>query len=286
MLKYFILLLVATFTSAGQAQSWCAPGATWTYEAGMFLSGFHRMTYTHDTLIGSYDAQIIDRYSAIQYPQPPPGPTFGGPPQISYTPLAVITRSDSEVVFILSGTVWDTLYWFGADPGEQWFPAHINDTTCAPIVVADTGTTVVDGLPLRWIQTMDGTSIMERVGSTWDMFLYCPNWILDGPMGIRCYSDDELSYQLAPGACEMLVGMNEATITSSPVIYPNPGSDHFALSLPSGPHSVTLFDATGRMVHQQNTSDERATIQTAHLPSGIYLVKVDERLKPLRWVKE
>ena len=103
MVRKLLFFLVALSTIAVQAQSWCAPGATWTYEAGMFLSGFHRMTYTHDTLIGSYDAQIIDRYSAIQYPQPPPGPTFGGPPQISYTPLAVITRSDSEVVFILSG---------------------------------------------------------------------------------------------------------------------------------------------------------------------------------------
>jgi len=252
----------------------------------MALAGFQRMTYTHDTIIGSYTAQVIDLYSAIQYPQPPPGPTYGGPPYTSYTPVALITRSDSEVVFSLSGSVWDTLYWFGADPGEHWFPAHINDSTCVPVTVADTSTTVVDGVPLRTIETMDGITIIERVGSTWDMGLYCSNWLIDGPTGMRCYSDNEISYQLTSGSCEAPVGINEGAKHSGTIIYPNPGTDHFSLSLSPGPHSVKLFDATGRLVHQQRISDERATIDTAHLPSGIYLVKVDEGIKPLRWVKE
>jgi hypothetical protein len=39
-------------------------------------------------------------------------------------------------------------------------------------------------------------------------------------------------------------------------------------------------------MHQQRISDEHATIDTAHLPSGVYLVKVDEGVQPLRWVKE
>ena len=286
MVRNILFLLLATLTIPGQAQSWCPPGATWTYNAGMALAGFHRMTYTHDTLIGGFNAQIIDQYSAIQFPQPPPGPTFGGPPHISYTPVAVITRSDSDAVFILTGSVWDTLYWFGAIPGDRWFPPHALGSACDPITVADTGTMVIDGVPLRRVETMDGYTLIERIGCTWDMFMYCPNWILDGPTGMRCYSDDEISYQIAPGACEMLVGVNEASATSSLMIYPNPGTDQFSLSLPPGAHTIALFDAAGRVVHQHRIHDEQATIDTAHLPAGIYLVKVDERLKPLRWVKE
>ncbi len=286
MVRKLLFVLLALSTISGQAQSWCTPGATWTYNAGMALAGFLRMTYTHDTLIGGYTAQVIDRYSAIQYPQPPPGPTFSGPPYISYTPVELITRSDSEVVFILSGTVWDTLYWFGAVPGEHWFPAHVNDTTCAPITVVDTGTTVVGGVPLHWLRTTDDLTVMERVGSTWDMFMWCPNWLIDGPTGMRCYSDNEISYQLTSGACEMLMGVNEASAISSLMIYPNPGTDHFSLSLHPGSHTITLFDATGRVVHQQQIINERASVQTTDLPSGIYLVKVDEGRKPLRWVKE
>ena len=285
MVRQLLFVLVALFTLHGQAQSWCPPGATWTYNAGMALAGFQRLTYTHDTLIGDFNAQVIDRYSAIQYPQPPLGQTYTEP-YTSYTPVALITRSDSEVVFLLSGAAWDTLYWFGADPGDHWFPAHVNDTTCAPITVADPGTTVVDGVPLRWLHTLDGLTVMERVGSTWDMFMWCPNWLIDGPTGMRCYSDNEIAYQLASGACEMLVGVNEVATMVDPMIHPNPGSDNFSLSLTPGPHTVTLLDATGRLVLQQRILDEQATIDTSLLPSGIYLVNVDEGMKPVRWVKE
>lgn len=252
----------------------------------MGLAGFHRMTYTHDTLIGGFEAQVLDMYSAIQYPQPPPGPTFSGPPYTSYTSVARITRSDGDVVFTLDGSVWDTLYWFGADPGDHWFPSHVDEPSCEPITVVDTGTTVIGGVPLRWLLTTDGITVMERVGSTWDMLMYCPNWIVDGPMGLRCYSDDEVSYHPATGECEMLMGTNGITAAPYPAIHPNPGTDHFTLSLLPGLHTLTLFDATGRMVHQQHTQDTPATIDTAPLPSGIYLVKVDEGIQPLRWVKQ
>lgn len=286
MVRNILFILVTLFTIPGQAQSWCPPGATWTYEAGMGLAGFNRMTYTHDTLIDGFTAQIIDQYSAIQFPQPPPGPTFGGPPNISYTPVAVITRSDSDAVYILTGAVWDTLYWFGAVPGDHWYPPHAPGADCDPITVADTGTTVIEGVALRRVVTMDGFTIIERIGSTWDMFIYCSNWIVDGPMGMRCYSDDEISYLLTSGACEVLMDVNEASASSSLMIYPNPGTDHFSLSLPHGAHTITLFDVMGRRVHQQQIINERASVQTTDLPSGIYLVKVDEGLKPLRWVKE
>lgn len=252
----------------------------------MGLAGFHRLSYTHDTLIDGVNAQIIDAYSAIQFPQPPPGPIFSGPPYITYTPVALITRADSDVVFVLAGSVWDTLYWFGAHPGDHWFAAHVEDVDCAPIMVEDTGTTVIDGVALRWLETMDGITVMERVGSNWDMYMYCPNWLIDGPMGLRCYSDNEISYQLASGECEVLVGLGELALATDRMIHPNPGTEHFTLSLPAGPHTISLFDATGRVVHQQDLQDAPTTIDTAHLPSGIYLVKVDEGLTPVRWVKE
>lgn len=275
------------------AQSWCPPGATWTYEAGMFLAGFNRMSYTGDTIVDGYTAQIIDRYSAVQYPQPPPGPTFSGPPYVTYTPVAVITRMEDDVVLALQGGAWDTLYWFGALPGDHWYPAHVNDSTCQPLVVTDTSTVVINGVPLRRLEVA-GYTVIERVGCTWDLFMYCPNWIIDGPMGMRCYSDDEISFQLATGSCEQFVGLDDQHSTSWTNIFPNPGTTHFTLSgvegsLPPGPHTITLFDATGRMVLHHRTADARPVINTEALPAGLYRITVrDERggVIGATWVKE
>ena len=283
------LLSLALLPLLAAAQSWCPPGATWTYEAGMFLAGFTRMSCTGDTLVDGYTAQIIDRYSAVQYPQPPPGPIFSGPPVVSYTPVAVITRAEGDVVFTLQGGEWDTLYWFGAAPGQGWTAAHVQEgQDCAPFVVADTGTTVIDGMALRWIEIESWYRVYERIGSTWDMYMYCPNWIIDGPMGMRCYSDDEISFQLTTGACEQLVGVDDRRSTYWTNPFPNPGTSHFTLKLPPGPHTITLFDATGRMVLQQRTTDARPGIATEALPAGLYRISVrDERggVMSATWIK-
>lgn len=284
----FLALIVTPLLA--YTQSWCPPGATWTYEAGQFLAGFKRMRYTGDTIVDGYTAQIIDRYSAIQYPQPPPGPIYSGPPEVNYTPVAVITRAEGDVVFTLREGAWDTLYWFGAVPGQGWTAAHAPDEQdCAPFIVADTGTYVIDGLALRWIEIESWYRVYERIGSTWDMFLYCPNWILDGPMGMRCYSDDEISYQLATEACEQLVGLNDVSAPIRLGPFPSPGTTHFNLTLPPGLHTITLFDATGRMVLEQRTSEERPVIGTEHLPAGLYRITVRDVLGGLMstaWVRE
>lgn len=71
--------------------------------------------------------------------------------------------------------------------------------------------------------------------------------------------------------------------------FPNPGNTHFTLDIPPGPHTITLFDATGRLVLQQRTTDSRPEITTEVLPAGMYRVTVrDERgaLIGSTWVKE
>lgn len=277
-------LLFVTLSSslALQAQSWCPPGATWTYNADMALSGFQRMTYTHDTIIAGHTAHVIDRYPAIQYPLPPPD--FGyTEPYIDHTPVAAITQLEDDVVYIFSGTDRDTLYWFGALPGDHWYPAFVDDPTRQPLVVTDTSTTVVDGVPLRTLQ-VSGYTVMERIGSTWDMLLTCPNWLVDGPTGLRCYSDAEIEFSLVAGECELLMGVPEAE-RSHIALYPNPGSERFVIQLPPGMHRIQVRDALGRVVFHAGAAGSRIEIDTSTWPSGLYLVHVDGR-PAQRWVKE
>ena len=73
------------------------------------------------------------------------------------------------------------------------------------------------------------------------------------------------------------------------LVMPNPGTDQFTLSLPPGPHTITLFDATGRMVLQQRTADARPVIGTGALPAGLYRITVRDvqsGVMGATWVKE
>ncbi|MCW5900528.1 MAG: T9SS type A sorting domain-containing protein [Flavobacteriales bacterium] len=85
------------------------------------------------------------------------------------------------------------------------------------------------------------------------------------------------------------VGMEEANDRVLLVVYPNPGTTHFTLSLPPGPHSITLFDATGRAVLHQRTADARPVIATEALPAGLYRITLRNEqgaVMGATWVKE
>ncbi|MBL7963755.1 MAG: T9SS type A sorting domain-containing protein [Flavobacteriales bacterium] len=85
------------------------------------------------------------------------------------------------------------------------------------------------------------------------------------------------------------VGVYEAISPAPLAVFPNPGKDLITLTLPPGPHTITLFDATGRMVLQQRTTDERTVIGTEQLPAGLYRITMrDEQGATMgaTWVKE
>lgn len=254
------------------AQSWCPPGATWTYEAGLALAGFQRMSYRADTVVDGQQAQVIDRYAAIQYPQPE-APVFGGPPVVTYTPVAAITRFADEVVYLWSGTEWDTLYWFGAAVGQGW-RAPFGEPFCEPFVVLETGTESFNGVPLRWLDIGQGFRVYERIGWVFDFYLYCPNQIICGPTGMRCYRDDELAMLSAWVECEALVGMEEAATTPELMLFPNPCGDELIINLPTGAWRIQLLDAQGRELLARESSTGLVKVDATALARGTYVVRI------------
>jgi hypothetical protein len=164
--------------------------------------------------------------------------------------------------------------------------------------VLDTSTVVVDDSPLRQLIVQFGDwegippdTLHERLGFSLN---YLNGWswfITDQPWwGLRCYRDDAVNYQ-APNVldCGYTLSVNEREAGSALLPFPNPGTTHFTLDLPLGPHTITLFDATGRMVQQQRTTDARPVIGTEALPAGLYRITVrDERggVMGVTWVKE
>jgi hypothetical protein len=295
-MRHLVPILLMALAGPCGAQSWCPPGATWTYGTDMFgLFGYAQYVYVSDTVLAGQLGHRIDAHGAMS--------VVGQTPVDEWSqPIAAITAQIGDVVSLWSNTdqAWDTLFWLGAVPGDGWIRPDGPYGPCDPLdslVIVDTTTVVYDGLALRqWTveQRADGMTMFieaftERLGWTMNFSPYPACIIWDGPVGMRCYSDQDLSLSFTNFGCETLAGIGEHGSSTSLPTFPNPGSTHLTLTLPPGPHIITLFDATGRMVLEQRTAEERPVIGTEQLPAGLYRITVrDERGGSMStsWVKE
>lgn len=276
-----------------QAQSWCPPGATWTYGTDAFgLYGYHQYTYVGDTMLGGLQAQRLSGQGAMS--------NYFAPGQVDYwsSPLAFITAVDGDVIlnWDQTGLGWDTLFWLGAEPGDGWLRGAGEYGPCDPpdsLVIIDTATTIVDGMALRQWQVEQRWSggsfssllvFTERLGWNWSFLPYPGCLIVDGPIGMRCYSDDDISVQFGAFGCTSLVGFDEQSAIAGPVLYPNPGETGFSMNLPLGIHQTEIMDAAGRSVLRTTLHGGLSHIDTSQLGAGIYMVRVDQSV-PSRWVK-
>lgn len=274
------------------AQSWCTPGATWTYGTEFIsLYGYAQYTYVSDTTLGGQLGHRIDANGAMSY---------FGQTGVNYwsQPIAAITAQIGDVVSLWSDTeqTWDTLFWLGAVPGDSWIRRGGPYGDCDPpdsLVIVDTTTVVFDGLPLRrWTvdQRTDGVSMFtetftERLGWTMNFSPYPACIIVDGPVGMRCYSDQDITVSFTGLGCETLVGINDREATARLSVFPNPGTDHFNVALPPGAHVIRLCDAIGRELLNLRALGPNVRVDTAIFLAGIYFIGVDDQ-RPERWVKE
>ncbi|MBX2980600.1 MAG: T9SS type A sorting domain-containing protein [Flavobacteriales bacterium] len=290
------LLLFALLPLLAFAQSWCAPGATWTYGIDAFGTyGYSRYTYVSDTVLSGLPGQRLDLHTGVSS-------FFNDQVDFYDYPAAMITGLHEDVVALWSNTAqaWDTLFWLGAAPGDVFMRPFSEADPCEPMdhfVVQDTTTVSVGGMLLkRWsvVPVWGGNEygamhFIERLGWAWSMTPFPACLAVDGPAGLRCYSDQDISVNFTGLGCETLVGIKDHVATSRLSVFPNPGTTHFTLDLPPRPHTITLFDATGRMVLQQRTTDARPVIATEALPAGLYRIAVrDEQggMMGATWVKE
>ncbi|HMQ77678.1 MAG TPA: T9SS type A sorting domain-containing protein [Flavobacteriales bacterium] len=293
------LLTMALLPLLASAQSWCPPGAEWHLSTGGYLfSGYLHRTYTGDTVIVGRTAQRLNDEGYIIS-------TFSGQPEYLAQSAVHYTSVENDLVLILKNNVWDTLVRFDAVPGDRWYPGAPQpcgeDHPAGMYQVVDTTTYWVDGFPLRSC-TLDGVQAdgsliggpllpyHERIGLLGGL-IFDPWCMFDGGYeSVRCYSDNEISYH-APDWLDVCdLGLHVDRYHRDLLMpFPNPGSSHFTLDLPQGPHTITLFDATGRMVLQQRTTDLRPVVATEALPAGLYRITVrDGRGGVLgaTWVKD
>lgn len=281
--RLLVLTLALSLSFAAAAQNWCPPGATWThtYTDGWIFNGYARFEYAGDTLIDGESCQRIDQYSEAWN-------FIFDTLMVSHEPAALITKVEGDLVSILTETGFDTLYWFGASPGDHWYVAMpYAMESLMRFDITDTGTVVIGGLPLRYVAAGADTMV-ERLGSLSNFMLPWNAALIDHGTGpLRCYSDATISFHAPwwPFGCASGMGIDNIADGPRIPLSPNPGRDQLVIQLPPGTQAIQVHDALGRMVFHTGAAGSRIEVDTGAWPQGLYMVQVDGR-PAQRWVKE
>lgn len=304
MKKFLLTTFLFALISVSSAQSWCPPGATWSFRLSniymQYENGYLEFKNTQTiTVNGITCNQLIgNRFGRMGWQ--------GNMPlsPITYT---VVTYENNGVIFYQTGPQrFDTIANFNAGIGGGWY---VNgwDSSCVKhppifeprkkIVVLDTGHTQINGFSLKSLTvttTAQNTStytIVERVGPL-KGFLHqyyccasdCWNYLGD----FNCYKDDGFGIYSKPGvsACNF-VSVKETSQTLKNVqIYPNPVNEILTIEL-------NLFDESGKFVitdvlgqtvlvkgvKRQDLLEPRYQLDVSELKEGIYFLQVLSREK-------
>lgn len=289
-MNLFRSMLAMMFWAAwctGSAQVWCPPGATWsyTYSNGWTHEGYARFTYTGDVVLNDTLAQRITIHEeGMDWPN---NTTFSWED-------SVFTAVHGDLVSIWTGARFDTLYYFGALPGDHWQRTVLNDMESMQLeVVQDTGSTVIDGIPLRYLAMEDGDTLMERLGSLTGFMLPWTALMMDAPGGsLRCYADGDIDFKASWWAygCASWAGLEELNSAVTFSLSPNPGNGTAHLAWPAfREFDLEVRDALGRIVHRERIVVGSSNVELPYVKAGVYDLLVtapDGTRASAKWIKQ
>ena len=283
----------------GTAQSWFPNEAEWYYRfipAGIAAEGHVRIAHDRDTTINGVPSHALGVFQTLGSVWPP----YEYSTQ-RLTDLIVTEQEGLVLLYNGESALFDTLYHMAAIPGDHWgfpdMPDWMDCGTESYYMVVDTGTVVMDAIPLRWLAVdlqyissdLPGLeysrpdTIIERIGGLHSYFYpqdEC-NASMDGNIGgpLTCYFDADLTY--GPGtptdlACAYLPNSVREDRSLPLRIFPNPTSGIVNVELSYGrePIHLELFDARGRSqkIWQLQKGTEQLGLDLSTAAEGGYLL--------------
>ncbi len=268
------LVISALIGPDTQAQVWAPTSGEWYYDWWTLTqTGYVSMTRSEDTVITGVSCQkLVVMRNIHDYAS-----NSGSHGHIG----AYFTSVSGSLVSIWNGNAFDTLYWFGSGPGDRWTVPLLD--TPVEVIVADTGTVLLDGTPLKYLTVAYGSgqsagdTIFERFGSRL-LFIDASFTVLriDGPiLGLRCYRDDQVDYTTGIAeSCDFITGLKESPSTSSFRAWPSPFKDRLTVD-GAKTGFLELFDCSGRRVlGPTQIQGAPLTLNVEELMPGMYALRI------------
>lgn len=269
-MKLTFTLIVTLFCLTCAAQKWCRPGAVWQYHywSGLLsVDGDLELYYSGDTVVngktckrisGIFMGKDFPRYTSMSY-------------TVDYQRSRYHTYEENKVVYVQSGSSFDTVVDFGAKIGDRWRVLGWNDCPYQHFwKVYEIDSVTVNGQSLKVIRTSfdaldwggdTNTFMYEFVegifhfygGNFMPYICIDPNLIIEEPSRtFNCYRDDELGvYPASGGPCQKRVDLSEHSENAVKVY-----SEGRKLIVEARGEDlrIEVFDVTGRILLDERTN--------------------------------
>lgn len=288
--------------SVVQAQQWCPPGAEWRYPYLVAMDplyqpygGVQQFRYVGDTL---FQGELCQRIRSDLYLHDTTGTLVHYGPGSAFTS---VTPGGAVRLYNTDVPGFDTLAWFGAQPGASW-TLHYPNNQNKLITVEDTGARVVNGLLLRYLvissqppaYSFVTDTIFERIGAR-ALHNFSPilgSYFMESSKlaGLGCYHDNEFNFSPFGMLCDSPVPVAESQAqTKAFTVWPNPGTDllHIEPGV-NGKAEVRLLDTMGRTMLTATSTTGPLKLSSSGLAPGIYLVEVGTTggKQTVKWLKQ
>ncbi|MDO9511135.1 MAG: T9SS type A sorting domain-containing protein [Bacteroidales bacterium] len=277
------------------SQNWCDQGALWYYGyANVGGAGYVTIKYKNDTTIGGQTCQLLQK--KLHYTD---GSSGGTTVQVIGN---AYTYFQDDVVFTWDNLEndFDTLYYFGAKPGDIWNVSLSPQSQSNITITAEAlgrGNRNIDGQLYRWINVQyqfvgnsAGTvyysdTVYTKFGHT-GTYMFPADWyysLTDGNEGgaFRCYSDDitPLFNHNPLISCDYTTAIEEHSLSDYSV-FPNPFKDILRIEFRvnrSSAYDLKIISLKGDVVFQKGiqwTSTESYPLHLGFLKPGMYAVLI------------
>jgi hypothetical protein len=301
-IKFQVLLAFCIISMSTKAQNWYPKNTKWTFDSPELLPTYMAHGYTEykvveDTIINDTTAKLItvDRVSYS-------GNRF-------YKKDSLFVHEANSKVYFWNGSRFKLMYDFTLEVGDT-LDVGIDLGSCdsvSAIIVDSISTINLNGhdLQVQYISyTMFAESqygstetinekIIERIGiEEQEGLIYTRKCLLDEKFnltGLRCYSDDDISYKSTwwtnyfYGAdCDSLINGITANIHKTEsgefLVYPNPSNDFVTISTKNtDDFYIELYNSSG--IKLSKTDLSKTTIIDLHkYQPGLYLIKIYQNL--------